>query len=191
MARALRVVTPGLTYHVWANGVHGMPIFREPQDKDVALMLLREEVELSDWTCLEYAVMTTHYHVMLRPNKETLSTGFQRFGIRYAQYYNKRYEQRGHVFETRFNSKLVDGPDAQLEVARYIALNPTRAKMCRLPQQYPWSSYGAIAGFYPKDPIVDLKAALAPMRGSRSAYRAYVEELDPRARRAVTPRRKR
>lgn len=149
----------------------------------MALRLLREEVALSEWTCLAYAIMSTHYHILLRLEKPTLSSGFMRLNLRYARYYNNRYGLRGHVFERRFGSRIVEGPGDELETARYIALNPARANMCRLPEDYGWSSYGATVGFFPPDSIVDLASALAPVDGSRAAYRRFVEEGDPRLRR--------
>jgi len=186
MPRQLRIEIPDLAYHVWANGVAGLSLFRSPQDKDVVLRFLQEEVAISGWTCFEYVLMTTHYHLVLKLTKPTLSSGFQRLHTRYAQYYNKRNGRRGHVFDGRFHAKIIESPADQLEVARYVALNPTRAQMCRLPEHYPWSAYGSLIGLYPPDPIVDVNAALAPVGGSRAAYRKFVEELDPRVRRGQT-----
>jgi hypothetical protein len=183
VARKARISFPRLTYHVWANAVSGHALFRDDVDKDVGLAFLREEVELSSWTCLAYVLMSTHYHVLLRPRKATLSSGFLRFNLRYAQHFNKRHDLRGHVFARRFESKVVEGPFGQLEVSRYIALNPTKAKMCDWPEDYPWSSYGATAGLSLPDGIVDLKAALAPLKGSRAAFHAFVAEGDVRERR--------
>jgi hypothetical protein len=189
MARPLRVNLPGLTYHVWANAISGARLYRDAHDKDVALRMLREEVRLSNWTCLMYVFMSTHYHLLLRLRDATLSSGFLRFNLRYARYYNDRYETRGHVFDGRFEHRIVEGRDGELEVARYLALNPVQANMCRRPEDYPWSAYGSIIGRYPNDPVVDLKAALAPVGGSRRAYRSYVEETDARKRWAqVRPR---
>lgn len=183
MARSPRIALPGLTYHVWAHSVSGLTLFRDAADKDVALRLLGDEVKLSEWTCLAYVIMSTHYHLLLRTEKDTLSSGFLRFNLRYARHYNQRYQLRGHVFERRFESRVVEGPGDELETARYIALNPTRANMCRLPEEYGWSSYGATIGLFPRDDIVDLEAALAAVGGSRAAYRRFVEEVDPRVRR--------
>jgi REP-associated tyrosine transposase len=184
MPRSLRIEAVGLTYHVWASGIAGLQLFRGATERDIALRLLREEVELSRWTCLEYVVMTTHYHLVLRLNKPTLSSGLQRFNTRFAQWFNQANGRRGHVFSGRFGMRIVESTADELEVARYVALNPSRAQMCRLPEHYPWCAYGAIIGLYPPDPIVDVNAALAPIGGSRRAYRAFVEEFDPRVRRA-------
>lgn len=197
MARALRIDEAGLTFHVWANGVNSLAVFRDHDDRDFAVRLLRDEVAISEWTCLEYVVMTTHYHVLLRLRKATLSSGFKRFNVRYAQYFNRKYARRGHVFDARFQSKLVDDRFGQLELARYLARNPVKAKICERPEDYQWSGYGATVGLFADDGIVDPGAALAPLRGSRSAYRRYVEEPDARKRwtalfrRATTPTRTR
>ena len=167
---------------MWANAISGSPLFRDEFDKNAALSMLRDEVELSGWRCLAYVLMSTHYHVLLRPTKDTLSSGFLRFNLRYAQHFNKRHGLRGHVFARRFESKVVEGAFGQLEVSRYLALNPTKAKMCKRPQDYPWSSFGATIGLRHADGIVDLEAALAPVKGSCAAYRAFVAEGDPRVR---------
>jgi putative transposase len=186
MPRRPRIEIPGYGYHVTGLGVDELPLFKTPLDRDVAVALLAEEVALSSWTCVEYCVMTTHYHAVVYLNKPTLSSGFQRFNMRYAQYYNKHYGRRGHVFGGRFSDKIIESDAHRLEVARYVALNPTRAQMCRLPEDYPWSGYGSIIGRFAPDPVIDIAAALEPFGGSRAAYRRYVEELDPRVRRGQT-----
>ncbi len=182
MARARRLDEPGLTFHVWANGVNSLTIFRDSDDKDAAVSLLRDVVRDSDWCVLEYVVMSTHYHVLVRLRKATLSSGFKLFNERYARYFNRKYKKRGHVFESRFNAKLVEGRFARLELARYVANNPVKAHICEYPEEYVWSGYGATIGLFAPDDIVDVKAALEPFGGSRSALRKYVEETDERKR---------
>jgi REP element-mobilizing transposase RayT len=183
VARKARITFPDLTYHVWANATAGSLLFRDDEDKSVAIELLREEVALSCWSCLAYVLMTTHYHVLLQPRKPTLSSGFRRFNLRYAQYFNRRYGLGGHVFARRFDSKVVEGEAGHLEVMRYIARNPTKARMCDEPEDYAWSSFGSTLGLFPRDGITDIEAALAPLNGSPDALRTYVAEGDPRVRR--------
>jgi putative transposase len=181
MARKLRIDEPGLSYHVWINGVAGLAIFRDADDKNFMVDLLRDEVELSQWCCLEYAVMSTHYHAFLRLRKPTLSSGFQRLNVRYARYFNQKYGKRGHVFDARFHSKIAESRFSQFETVRYVALNPVKANMCQAAQEYPWSGYGATIGSHCDNAIVDVRALVA-LFGSRAAYRKYVEEPDERAR---------
>jgi REP element-mobilizing transposase RayT len=184
MSRRNRIQASGTVHHVTAHGLGGIPLFRAPDDRNFFVNLIRNEVLRSTWKCLEYCVMTTHYHLVIElTDDDTLSTGVGHLNRLYATYFNSSYARRGHAFEARFDDVLVDTHDHRLEVVRYVALNPTRAAICRLPEQYPWSAYGSIIGLFPDDPTVDLAAALEPFGGSRSAYREFVEEIDPRLRR--------
>lgn len=83
---------------------------------------------------------------------------------RYATYYNTRYSTSGHVFEKRYFSKPIVTMEGMLEVSRYIHLNPVRANIFELPEQYQWSSFRTyqemdgeqqLPFFYP-DAVLDL-----------------------------------
>lgn len=182
MARALRIDEAGLTYHVWIHGVSDVPIFKAPDVKDAMLSFLAEEAVLSDWIVLDYTLMTTHHHVVVRLKKPTLSSGFKRLHVRFAQHYNKLHARRGSVFDSRFGSRIIESKFDLLETMRYVDRNPVTAQMCFDPADWQWSPHAALAGLAPRDPIVAERAALAPFAGSREAYRAYVLELDRRVR---------
>ncbi|MGC2374007.1 MAG: hypothetical protein WA484_09055, partial [Solirubrobacteraceae bacterium] len=64
----------------------------------------------------------------------------------YASFFNARHRRVGHLFQGRFKSHLVDGETYLLEVARYIVLNPVRARIVEAPGEWRWSSYRATAG---------------------------------------------
>lgn len=59
----------------------------------------------------------------------------------YSQYFNRRHDLAGHVFQGRYGAILVQRETYLLEVARYIVLNPVRAKLVTAAQDWPWSSY--------------------------------------------------
>lgn len=183
VSRTPRIEQPGLTYHVTAHGLGGIPLFRCDDDRAFAHDLLVAEIKRSAWTCVEYCFMSTHYHLVIELEQPTLSSGFHSFNGRYARYFNRTYSRRGHAFEDRYSARLVESDLHRLEVVRYVARNPVKANMCQLPEEYPWSGYGSIIGLHGPDPAIDLKAALAPFGGSRRDYRAFVEEMDPRVRR--------
>ena len=64
----------------------------------------------------------------------------------YTQSFNRKHKQSGHVFQGRFKSRLIEKGSHLLEVARYVVLNPVRAKMVEHPRQWMWSSYSATCG---------------------------------------------
>jgi hypothetical protein len=67
---------------------------------------------------------------------------------RFTMSYNRRHNLRGHLWEQRFKSILVEGkPDAISTMAAYIDLNAVRAGMVGDPKAYRFCGYGeAVAG---------------------------------------------
>lgn len=65
----------------------------------------------------------------------------QSLGRKYVQYFNRRYERSGTLWEGRFRSSLVQSEKYLLQVYQYIELNPVRAGMVNDPSDYSWSSY--------------------------------------------------
>lgn len=60
----------------------------------------------------------------------------------FTQAINRRNKRTGHLFQGRYKAILVDKKSYLLELARYVVLNPVRAKgMVRTIDDWPWSSY--------------------------------------------------
>ncbi len=64
----------------------------------------------------------------------------------FTQWFNKKHERRGVLWEQRFESELVESGHAARRVSAYIDLNPVRARMEKDPKNYRWSGYGAAMG---------------------------------------------
>ncbi len=64
----------------------------------------------------------------------------------YTQAFNRRHMRTGHVLQGRFKGIVVEKESHLLELARYVVLNPVRARMVRSAKAWPWSSYRATAG---------------------------------------------
>jgi len=67
----------------------------------------------------------------------------QAIGRHYVRYFNHTYGRTGTLWEGRFKSCLVDAEDYLLACHRYIELNPVRAGIVAVPEDYTWSSYRA------------------------------------------------
>ena len=67
---------------------------------------------------------------------------------RFSQWFNRRHQRKGTLWEDRFRSVLVEGECHALRaMAAYIDLNPVRAGLCEDPAEYRWCGYAeALAG---------------------------------------------
>ena len=75
----------------------------------------------------------------------TSPRAFQLNGV-YTQRFNRTHARVGHGFQGRFKAILVHKDSYLLELARYVVLNPLRAKMIRSLERWRWSSYPATCG---------------------------------------------
>jgi putative transposase len=87
-----------------------------------------------------YCLMPNHVHLLVVPARvDSLTTWFGNGHRRYTSAINGREGWRGHLWQERFYSCVLD--DRHLWAAgRYVELNPVRAGLCAQPDQWPWSS---------------------------------------------------
>jgi putative transposase len=89
--------------------------------------------------------MTNHIHLQIQSHETSISKIMNFINTKYAKYFNKKYHHSGHVFEKRFGSELIDTSEYELELSKYIHLNPLKANMVNKLEDYPWSSYHVYA----------------------------------------------
>jgi len=180
MARPLRIEYPGAFYHVTCRGNAREKVFFIDPDREMFLELLADVAERFTWRCHAYCQMTNHYHLLIETLKPTLSLGMRQLNGVYTQEFNRRHRRTGHVFQGRFKGILVERDAYLLELARYVVLNPVRAKMVRSARDWPWSSYRATAGFEAAPEFLTTDWLLDQFGASRAraqkAYRKFVSE---------------
>ena len=104
-----------------------------------------------------------------------LSQFMQGFLQRYTQWHNGKHKRRGHLWEDRFKSVIVEDGVAGKTIAAYIDLNPVRAGMVMNPEEYRWSSYGETIGGGPKG---DGKKARAGLVRAMRAHKGVAADAD-------------
>lgn len=146
MARPLRLEFPNALYHVTARGNAQQVIYLADPDRTLFLSVLAEVISRFGWICHAYCLMDNHYHLLIETPEANLSRGMRQLNGVYTQRFNRAHGRVGHIFQGRFKAILVDRDAYLLELARYIVLNPLRAKMIKSLTRFPWSSFLATAG---------------------------------------------
>ncbi|GGA79115.1 transposase [Ornithinibacillus halotolerans] len=128
-------------YHIVSRGNRRGALFLEKGDFQAFLYLLEKVNEKTPFELASYCLMNNHYHLQLRSKNHSISKIMALINKRYADYYNKKYDLTGHVFENRFYGEIIEPGSGMLQVSSYIHLNPVRANLVNKPEHYPWSSY--------------------------------------------------
>ena len=183
MARPLRVEFPGAFYHIIHRGNGGRAVFKSIGDRKRFLEYLEAASSRFALRIHTYCLMTNHYHLLVETPEANLSRAMQWINVSYAVYFNTKRKCRGHLFQGRYSSVLVDADEYLKHLSRYIHLNPVRAKMVKSPSDYPWSSYCCLIGKQ-KMPKWLRSDSLLPQFGKnlqegRTKYQAFVEDVDP------------
>lgn len=135
-------------HHVMLRGNGGQPIFFDVTDRIRFCLFLQKTIEEHYLIVHAFCFMNNHIHLILEPTTTALSISVHAFAGRYAQYFNRRHKQRGHLFQDRYRSILIEDDDYLIRLVRYIHLNPVRANLAAVPQNYFWSSYCSYLALY-------------------------------------------
>jgi len=145
MARPLRIEFEGALYHVISRGDRREDIVDDDEDRKRFLGILGDVVDRMGWLCHAYCLMDNHYHLVIETPNANLSPGMRHLNGIFTQSSNRLHARSGHLFQGRYKAILVDSDAYFLELARYVVLNPVRAKMVSDPGEWAWSSYRACA----------------------------------------------
>jgi len=163
MARIARLVVPGLPHHVTQRGNRRMTVFFSDDDYLLYLDLLRERCRQARVKIWAYCLMPNHVHLILTPaTAEGLGRALGETHRRYSGVINARLRVTGHLFQSRYGSVVMD-EDHLMAAARYVALNPVRARLVGEAQDWRWSSArahltGKDDGYVAMAPILERSA---------------------------------
>ncbi len=170
-------------YHIILRGVGDAEIFKDESDyyrgifsiyefntaKPIEIRLQREKRQTtkkhggqtSDTRdclvdVLAFCFMPNHIHLLVKQLKNNGTTQFMRkVGTGYATYFNKKYNRKGHLFQSRFRAVQIKDDNQLKIVFAYIHTNPTSfieprwkekgiqdpKKVIEFLENYKWSSY--------------------------------------------------
>ena len=142
MARLPRIEYPGAIHHVINRGNYRGDVFGTAGAAQVFVRTLEQAAERYGWEVGAYVIMRNHYHLALRTVEPNLARGMHWLQATFATRFNRLRDERGHLFQGRYKSILLENEGVWARVADYIHLNPVRAGLVPLAQlaQFRWSS---------------------------------------------------
>jgi len=146
MPRLARLVLPGAPHHVTQRGNRRQPTFFSDADYALYLKLLGRWAAQAGTAVWAWCLMPNHVHLILVPSHpDGLRAALGETHRRYTRHVNLREDWRGHLWQSRFASFPMD-EDHLLACARYVELNPVRARLVDRPERWRWSSARAHLG---------------------------------------------
>ena len=154
MPRAPRLQAPGGTVHVVGRCNNREFCFTTADDFHLLLARLAEMGRLYGVTLYAYTLMANHIHLLLQaPAAELLARPLRWCFRETARDWQRAHGNRGHFWERRYWSCLVEDDTYALAALRYLDRNPVRAGIVKDPAAYPWSSCAAYTAGTP-NPLV-------------------------------------
>lgn len=176
MPRIGRLVPKDAALHITCRGNNKQKIFNNDSDKLCYYSLIRDLKQENKVSIFHYCLMDNHIHLIIWLNPQSrLSRFMKQLNLSYFNYFKKIYGYSGHLWQGRFGSNLVDTDSYLLQCGKYIELNPVRARIVNLPEEYIFSSYNHYAKGKPDSIITDSPAYLGLAESEDGRRRCYVD----------------
>src|SRR4029077_14402136 len=163
---------PGFPHHITQRGNRRQQTFFCDEDYQSYLELMAEWCGAHKVKILVYCLMPNHVHLIAVPQSaDGLRRAIGEVHRRYTRMVNFREGSRGHLWQARIASFVLDEPYL-LTAARYVELNPVRAGLVGAPSRYRWSS--AAAHVRGRD---DTLVRVAPLLKRAPKWRAFLARV--------------
>jgi putative transposase len=189
MPRGPRLDAPGALHHVMVRGIEDRPIFRDDRDRDDFTQRLATLAPATGLTIYAWALLPNHAHLLVRTGTRPLARTMRSLLTGYAGAFNRRHHRRGHLFQNRYRSIVVEEEPYFLELVRYLHLNPIRAGVVtdlRGVDRYPYTGHATLMGTMPRlwQATKEVLGRFASdRRRARARYRAFVAAGIPQGHR--------
>ena len=177
MARIARAVAAHYPHHVIQRGNRRQDTFFCEDDYRYYKKMMAEWCSKLGVEIWAYCLMPNHVHLIAVPESEDgLRRAIGEAHRRYTRQINFREHWKGHLWQGRFASYLMD-ENYLLAAARYIERNPVESALVKCPEEYLWSSAKAhITG--QDDDLVMVKPLLNMVRNWRKFLSSHSTEKE-------------
>ena len=108
-------------FHIMVQGINKEYVFNNNKDKEKYLKIMKDtKEEINDIQIVKF---------------------MHKVNLKYAKYYNKKYDRVGYVFRDRYKTQPIFYEKHLYQCIDYIHQNPVKAHMCRNSSEYQYSSY--------------------------------------------------
>lgn len=180
MPRERRNAPVNTVFHVTVRGNNKRVLFRRDNEYRYFIKLLVRYKKKHKFLLYHYCLMKNHVHLMIKSTVHTnLSKLMQGIELAYGHYMKKRHGCIGHMWQDRFNSKIIKTDEYLLMAGLYIENNPVRAKIVFNAADYKWSS----AKFYAlgeKNDLINMDPKYKDMGNEKTRKEKYAALLKSR-----------
>ena len=147
MPREPRIYIEKVLYFIIAKGDEDRNLFNDREDYGEYLKSLAEHKKEYGFKLYAFSLLPKSLCLLIElQNNITISTIMHNLNTKYTKSYNSRYGKSGHLFQSRFKSKLVEKEEHLLRLTRYIHLMPGNLGLTQDIAEYPYSSLMLYAG---------------------------------------------
>lgn len=115
-------------------------MFEREADMTVFLEHLGAACKRGEIEVHAFAVLTTHYHMLVRSPVGRLKDAMQRVQTEYSRWFNRGRRRDGPLVRGRYAAKVVDSHRYRRAVVGYIDRNPVSAGLVLRAADYPYGS---------------------------------------------------
>jgi len=131
---------PGLVSHITQRAAGKEFLFLEDPDYLNLLVLLKNFSLMHAIEIYAFCLMGNHIHLLMRPERDNLYDAMRDLFSRYAMWFNKKYERKGHLFGGPYRQSVCLDDGYLLAASVYVHLNPVKAGLVTTAEAYRWSS---------------------------------------------------
>lgn len=141
MPTKLRIQSATAYQNITARGNDRQDIFFDADDRLFYLDLMELAIKEYSIEVVAYCLMRNHVHMLARFAGLNMDKAMFLIQGRYAKYFNKRYNRTGHLYERRYDNRIVLTETYLHEAGRYVHNNPVVENIVARPEDYLWSSF--------------------------------------------------
>lgn len=189
------ILANGESYHIFNRSLRQVPIFTNKKEFDLFVLTSHYYLQQSPpikfsiyrryknryrvdhsktlVKIIAYCLMPTHFHFILTQlEDEGIKAYIHRLANSYSHYFNKKHDQKGPLFESKFKAVRIETQEQLIHLSRYIHLNPVTNFLIEDPEEYSYSSY-KIYLYNHKSDFVDSSDVLTSFK-SVGSYKKFV-----------------